>query len=47
MAKLYTKKTSRFSKIMPKKETVNFILSYSRDLKIIKVDGKKIELVTN
>ncbi|MFK7050871.1 MULTISPECIES: hypothetical protein [Flavobacterium] len=47
MAKLYMKNTSQFPKIMPKRETIKFILNYSKDLKIIKVDGKKFELVTS
>ncbi|ANO48210.1 hypothetical protein HUE46_00360 [Flavobacterium columnare] len=47
MEKLYTNKAPQFPKIMPKRETVNFILSYSKALKIIKIEGNKFELVTN
>ncbi|WP_258931863.1 hypothetical protein [Flavobacterium oreochromis] len=42
MAKLYTKTLPQFSKMMPEKETVHFILSYSKALKIIKADGKNL-----
>jgi len=46
MMKLYTEKSS-FKK-QPKKETVQFLLNYSRALKIIEIRGKKhIELHLN
>ena len=37
MAKLYSKKTLVTTKMKPKKETISFILNYSKALKIIKV----------
>lgn len=46
MMKLYTEKPS-FKKA-PRKETVQFLLDYSKTLKIVKVEGEKyIELHLN
>lgn len=47
MAKLYTKKTQSTQKMLPEQETVNFILNYSKALKIVKVGNEKIELNAN
>jgi len=47
MAKLYTKKTKSTPKMLPTKETVNFILSYSKALKIVKVGNEDYELNAN
>jgi len=47
MAKLYTKKTSPTQEMLPKKETVDFILNYSKSLKIVKVGDKNFELNAN
>lgn len=47
MAKLYTKKKNEAQKMLPKKETVNFILNYSKALRIVKVGEENIEIVKN
>ncbi len=47
MAKLYTKKTKSTQKMLPKQETVNFILNYSKALKIVKVGNENVELNAN
>jgi hypothetical protein len=47
MAKLYTKKAKTTQKMLPTQETVNFILNYSKALKIVKVGNENVELITN
>ncbi|MES2811569.1 MAG: hypothetical protein V4670_03780 [Bacteroidota bacterium] len=47
MAKLYTKKAKSTQKMLPTKETVNFILSYSKALKIVKIGDEDFELNAN
>jgi len=47
MAKLYTKKKNATPKMLPKKETVNFILNYSKALRIVKVDDVNFEIIAN
>lgn len=47
MAKLYTKKKNATPKMLPKKETVNFILNYSKALRIVKVDDVNFEIISN
>lgn len=47
MAKLYTKKKKATPKMLPKKETVNFILSYSKALRIVKVGDVNFETIAN
>jgi hypothetical protein len=47
MAKLYTKKKNAAPKMLPKKETVNFILSYSKALTVIKVGNQNFENIAN
>lgn len=47
MAKLYTKKTIVTQNMLPKKETVDFILNYSKSLKVVKVANEDIELHSN
>jgi hypothetical protein len=47
MAKLYTKNVLATTKMLPKKETVNFILNYSKALNIIKVGNKNFEIIAN
>jgi hypothetical protein len=47
MAKLYIKKKNATPKMLPKKETVDFILSYSKALNIIKVGSESIEMIAN
>jgi len=43
MAKIYSK-TSDFN---PKEETINFILSYSKALKVINYNDLKFEVILN
>ena len=47
MAKLYTKKKNATPKMLPKKETVNFILSYSKALRIDKIGERTFETILN
>ncbi len=47
MAKIYSKKTVATSKMQPKKETVSFLLNYSKALSFIKVGKMKIENIAN
>jgi len=47
MAKLYTQKTLANSKMTPKRETIDFILNYSKALNIIKIGSKKFEIIAN
>ena len=47
MAKLYTKKTIATQEMLPKKETVNFILNYSKALTVVKVANQEFELLSN
>jgi hypothetical protein len=48
MAKLYeAKKTETIKKMNPKKETVSFLLNYSKALNIINVGKMKIETIAN
>ena len=47
MAKLYTKKTITTQNKLPKKETVDFILNYSKALQVVKVAEKDFELLVN
>ena len=47
MAKIYSKKTLATSTMKPKKETVSFLLNYSKALSFIKVGKMKIENIAN
>ncbi len=47
MAKIYTKKKNATPKMLPSKETVNFILSYSKALKVVKVGDEYLETFAN
>lgn len=47
MAKLYAKEKLSSSKMLPKKETVKFILSYSAALTVVKTEKHTFELMTN
>lgn len=44
MANLYTKKSAEFKKIGPKQETLNFLLNYSKALRV--VDYKELQFET-
>ncbi len=48
MAKLYSKKKLVDStSMLPKKETISFLLNYSKALTIKKVRGIQVELIAN
>ncbi len=47
MAKIYPQEALKGSKILPKKETIQFLLNYSKALNIFKVGKKSIEVLAN
>lgn len=47
MAKIYTSKTLATAKMLPKKETINFLLSYSKALSIQKKGNLVFESIAN
>lgn len=47
MGKLYTKKKLATPKMLPKKETIRFLLNYSKALSIIKVGNLSFESIAN
>jgi hypothetical protein len=47
MAKLYSKKKLASSKMLPKKETISFLLNYSKALSIVKVGNLNFETIAN
>jgi hypothetical protein len=47
MAKLYSRKTLAAPKMLPKRETVKFLLSYSKALSVVKVGKMTFECVAN
>ena len=47
MAKIYFKKTLVTPSMKPKKETVSFLLNYSKALSFIKVGKMNIEVLAN
>jgi hypothetical protein len=47
MAKLYSKKKNATPKMAPKKETISFLLSYSKALNITKVGDLTFENIAN
>lgn len=47
MAKLYSKKELATTKMLPKKETIDFLLNYSKVLKIMKVGNLNFETIAN
>ena len=50
MRKLYTKKQSKkdeLKNLAPSKETVQFLLNYSKNLKIVDYHGIKFETILN
>ncbi|WP_395046767.1 hypothetical protein [Flavobacterium sp.] len=47
MAKIYSKKKKATPKMLPKKETVNFILNYSKALRIDKIGEGIFETIMN
>jgi len=47
MAKIYTTRTLAASKMLPKKDTINFLLSYSKALTIRKKGTMVFECIAN
>lgn len=47
MAKIYSKQALEVSKKLPKKETIQFLLNYSKALNVIKVGKMSIEMMAN
>lgn len=47
MAKLYTKETLATQKMLPKIETIKFILNYSKVLKVLKIGTLNFEVIAN
>ncbi len=47
MAKIYSEKSVTASAMSPKKETVNFLINYSKALKIVRVGKMTFECVVN
>ena len=47
MAKIYSKKTLVTKSMKPKKETISFLLNYSKALHFIKVGKMNIETIAN
>ena len=47
MAKLYSKKLLAVPAMLPKKETIDFLLNYSKALKIIKTKNGTFENIAN
>ena len=47
MAKLYSKKKLAPQMILPKKETISFLLSFSKALSIHKVGNSTFEIMAN
>lgn len=47
MAKIYTKSSTEIQKMVPKKETVNFLLNYSKALSVINYKRMKFETLLN
>lgn len=47
MAKLYSKKPLATPTMLPKQETINFLLNYSKALKIVKTQNGTFETMAN
>lgn len=47
MAKLYTKNKPQVQELLPSKTTVNFILSYSKAFKMVKIGRLTFENLSN
>lgn len=47
MAKTYSKKSLVSQMMKPSKETISFLLGYSKALSIIKIDNKSFEIISN
>jgi len=47
MAKIYSKKSVANTNMKPRKETISFLLNYSKALTYLKVKGLKFEVIAN
>ena len=47
MAKIYSKKLLVIKSMKPSKESVSFLLSYSKALTIIKTEDQSFEIIAN
>lgn len=47
MAKIYSTEQKAFHKMTPKKETISFLLNYSRALKVLETKLGKLEIIVN
>ncbi len=47
MAKLYSKKKLATQKMKPKKETISFLLNYSKAMRVYKVGNTNFEIIAN
>ena len=47
MAQIYSKKNIVIPKMQPKKETISFILQFSKAFSVLKVGNRKIEIIAN
>ncbi len=47
MAKIYSKKNLVINSMNPKKETISFLLNYSKALSYIKVCNLNVEIIAN
>ena len=47
MEKNYSKALKTAKKMKPDKEVVSFLLNYSKALKIVKIEGRVIEVIVN
>jgi hypothetical protein len=47
MAKIYSKKMLATNPMKPEKETISFLLNYSKALNVIKVNNKSFQIIAN
>jgi hypothetical protein len=47
MAKLYSKNAFATSKLLPKKETISFLLNYSKAMNMIRLGNMNFEIIAN
>lgn len=47
MAKIYSKKQPKASKMLPKKSTINFLLDYSKALTMLKIGEFTFQNIAN
>lgn len=47
MAKLYSQKKLATKNMLPKKETISFLLNYSKALSIKKISNMSFEIIAN